>query len=139
MSEFGKPVERFDPVKQFATIRDNLTTAVSQALNLPTGEEIHKFPALNVYEGGDNTLIVRSQIIEGLDPNSLEVALEDGNLTISGVSSYSPDLHEGQYLVREIPNGPFSRSIRIPIPVSTEGIKANINKQGVVTVRFSKL
>lgn len=128
--------QKFDPVKEFIAIRDNLTRTLSQSLRLATDEAETTFPAINMYETED-AVIVRTQAITGVSAASLDVAVEDGVLTISG--EIAPDETETSlnYLIQEIRVGSFSRQILMPHPVNAENAEASL-KQGVLHIRLPK-
>lgn len=128
--------QKFDPVQEFITIRDSLTRTLGQSLKLASVER-NSFPAVNVYETED-AVIVRTQALEGSSASSLEVAVEDGVLSISGeVAPDEPDNMPINYVIQEIPVGTFLRQITLPLAVIAEDAEATL-KQGVLRIRLPK-
>lgn len=128
--------QKFDPVQEFITIRDSLTRTLGQSLKLASVER-NSFPAVNVYETED-AVIVRTQALEGSSASSLEVAVEDGVLSISGeVAPDEPDNTPVNYVIQEIPVGTFLRQITLPLAVIAEDAEATL-KQGVLRIRLPK-
>ncbi|MCA9973566.1 MAG: Hsp20/alpha crystallin family protein, partial [Anaerolineales bacterium] len=75
--------------------------------------------------------------IPGLNPDDIEVTLEENVLTISG-ESREETVDEGtRYHLRERRFGSFSRSLRFPVPVAGESIAANYTN-GVLTLTVPK-
>ncbi len=80
-----------------------------------------RYPLVNVWESPDG-LVVDAEL-PGVDPNAVDIAVENGLLTIAG----KRELAEGQpeqYHRRERPEGAFSRSFELPFRVEAEAVKA---------------
>ncbi len=52
--------------------------------------------------------------LPGVDPNSVEAAIEDGELVIAGARSYPPLLRTAVIHRLELPQGRFYRRVRLP-------------------------
>jgi HSP20 family protein len=103
--------QKFDPVQEFVTLRDNISKAVGQSLRTTVGAIV--FPALDVYET-EEAVIVLTEPLVGIVKSSVEVSIEDDLLTLSGETEPPVHLDESQYLHRELRFGKFTRSISIP-------------------------
>ncbi len=84
----------------------------------------------------DDAIVVRS-LVAGIEPDQLEISLQNDMLTIRGSRKNHSELYDDQYLVRECYWGSFSRSVIIPVPVATDAIRATF-KNGVVTITLPK-
>ena len=124
---------KFDPVKEFVALRDNLATTLSQTLKLQNSRT--HFPTVDIFYDADKNLVVRTQPIADLDPDSLEIVLEDNILTISGAISESADANVS-YLLRENPTGQFSRSMSLEVDVSACKVEAHVNKARIIHIKF---
>ena len=91
-------------------------------------------PAVDIFET-DEAFRLELEI-PAVSAESVNVALDDGVLTVSGERPL-PD-HEGQVRYRrERAYGPFTRSFRLPESVDEESIDA-VAKDGVLTLTIGK-
>ena len=86
---------------------------------------------VNVREEDD--AYVLSALVPGLKSDELNIQVLEDVLRIQG--EYKAD--ESNYLVRELPNGSFTRTLRLPAPIDAEHVEANIT-DGVLTLRLPK-
>ena len=87
--------------------------------------------AIDVFEeGGD---IVARATLPGVDPDVLDLSLEDGVLTISGTREEEKEIEKKDYYQKEISRGSFSRSVALPKLVDESRVKAEY-KDGILTV-----
>ena len=75
--------------------------------------------------------------LPGVDPNSVQVELEEGLLQIKGERQASHG-EEAAYTYRERRAGKFERSFRVPEAVDAEAITAKFDK-GVLEIRVPKV
>ena len=97
---------------------------------------------INVREEDD--AYVLSALVPGLKADDLNIqVLEDvvritGEYKRSAPQSGSVDkADESSYLVRELPNGSFTRTLRLPAPLDADHVEADIT-DGVLTLRLPK-
>jgi HSP20 family protein len=86
---------------------------------------------INIREEDD--AYVLSALVPGLKSDELNIQVLDEVIRIQG--EYKMD--EGSYLVRELPNGSFTRTLRLPAAIDAEHVEANIS-DGVLTLRLPK-
>ncbi len=86
---------------------------------------------INVRE--DDDTYVLSALVPGLKSDDLNIQILEDVVRIQG--EYKAD--DSQYLVRELPNGSFNRTLRLPAPIDAENVDANIT-DGVLTLRLPK-
>ncbi|MBW7959224.1 MAG: Hsp20/alpha crystallin family protein [Anaerolineae bacterium] len=91
--------------------------------------------ALDVAEKDDNFLVKAS--LPGIDPEDLNVTLEDNVLTVQGEVKKDETIEEESYHIRERRFGSFSRSLRFPVPVNAAKIEAEY-ENGVLTLTVPK-
>jgi HSP20 family protein len=125
---------KFDPVKEFTNIRDNLTKAVEQGIRNVAGGS---FPLLDIYETAD-AVVIRTEPMIGAAADSIEISMENDVLTLSGETKNDLAVADGAYLLRELRFGKFTRSVRIPRKVRAEQAAAKF-RNGVLTVTLPKL
>lgn len=91
--------------------------------------------ALDVAEKGDTFTVKAS--LPGIDPQDLNVTLEDNVLTVQGEIKEDETIEEETYHIRERRFGSFSRSLRFPVPVNANQIEAAY-ENGVLTLTVPK-
>lgn len=123
--------QKFDPVKEFITLRDNLTRTIGEGLKSVTATT-GGFPAVDIYIT-DESLVIRTEPLLGINAASIEVGMEDDLLVISGETQDTLDVPADAFITRELRFGPFSRSIRVPRKINAQEAKASL-KEGVLTV-----
>ena len=94
-------------------------------------------------ENGDQTLginiseeddvYVLSALVPGIKSDELNIQILEDVVRIGG--EYKMD--ESKYLIRELPNGSFTRTLRLPVPIDAEHVEADIS-EGVLTLRLPK-
>ena len=91
--------------------------------------------AMDVVQDGDD-LIVRASL-PGVDPDEIQVTLEDGLLTIEGETGSESEEQKGDYLLRERRFGRFHRALRLPSSVDAERAQPSY-ANGVLTITVPK-
>jgi len=124
--------QKFDPVREFASLRDSVSRALGQSIQAAAGGV---YPLVDIYKT-DQAVIMRTAPLDGRLEN-IEVSMEDDLLNISGETKSEDDLPIEAYLHRERRFGKFSRSLRIPWPVKAEEAVAQF-KNGILTITLPK-
>jgi len=92
-------------------------------------------PAVDVYEDKDN-VIVEAQLA-GIDPEKVDISIENGVLSIKGESEKKREVEDKNYYRKEIRRGSFFRSV--PLPTHVEGDKASaVAEDGVLKISIPK-
>jgi HSP20 family protein len=91
--------------------------------------------ALNAYEEGD-FLVFEAQV-PGMKPEDIDVSIEQGTLTIQGKSQAEQEHEDRNYLSHEYQLGSFSRSVRLPETVDSDGVTASY-ELGVLRLTLPK-
>ena len=86
---------------------------------------------INVREEDD--VFVLSALVPGVKSDALNIQVLEDVVRIEG--EYQMD--ESKYLIRELPNGSFVRTLRLPAPIDAEHVEADIT-DGVLTLRLPK-
>jgi HSP20 family protein len=87
--------------------------------------------AVNVREEEDAYILYA--LVPGLNPEDLNIQVLEDVLHIEG--EYKAD--DSQYVLRELPQGKFERTLRLPTAIQADKIEANIN-DGVLELRLPK-
>ena len=93
------------------------------------------YPSIDVREDDEN-LVVKADI-PGIDPDSIDVSISEGVLTIQGERSSEEEKQEGQTHLIERRFGSFRRSFTLPSQVDVEKIDAT-HENGVLTIKLPK-
>lgn len=86
---------------------------------------------VNVRE--EDEAYILSALVPGLRSEDLNIQVLDDVVRIEGV--YKQD--EAEYLMREIPSGSFTRTLRIPSAIDADHVEAKIT-DGVLTLTLPK-
>lgn len=99
------------------------------------GNQMGFTPAVDVYEDKNN-IIVETQLA-GIDPEKVNIAIENDVLTIKGESEKKSEVEDKNYYRKEIRRGSFYRSI--PLPAHVAGNKASaVAADGVLKISVPK-
>lgn len=99
------------------------------------GNQFGFTPAIDMYEDKDN-VIVETQL-GGIDPEKVDISIENNVLTIKGESEKKSEVEEKNYYRKEIRRGSFYRSI--PLPTKVDGDKASaVNEEGILKITVPK-
>ena len=117
-----------DPFEQLQAELDRMVDA---AFGTPTG----LYPLVNVFDAGD-VFVVKAEV-PGVDPNGVEINVEDDTLTLRGERSFTDPARDAAYHRRERGQGRFRRVVRLPGRLASDEAKATY-RDGVLTVRIPK-
>ncbi|MBP6931492.1 MAG: Hsp20/alpha crystallin family protein [Candidatus Pacebacteria bacterium] len=85
-----------------------------------------------------NGEIVVQSMIAGVLPENLSIMITRDTLTIKGKRDENRSIKEGDYYVRELYWGSFSRTISLPEEVDPEEAEA-IEKHGLLVIKLPKI
>jgi HSP20 family protein len=94
------------------------------------------YPKVNVYEYEDKVGVVAE--IPGLNKKQLDVAVEDGVLTISGDKHSAFEDDGAKVIRRELKQSSFKRSFELGELLDGENVSANF-KDGILSVSIPKI
>jgi len=92
-------------------------------------------PAIDVYQDKDNIMVETP--LPGIDPDKVEISIENDVLTIKGISEQKKEIEEKEYYRREVRTGSFFRSVALPAHVIGERAEANYD-QGILKIKIPK-
>ena len=87
---------------------------------------------INIREEDDAYIL--SALVPGIKSEELNIQVLDDSVRIE--AQYKTDENDG-YLVRELPAGSFTRSLRLPASIDAEHVEASVT-DGVLTLRLPK-
>jgi HSP20 family protein len=117
-------------IQSFSSIFDSPAKA-----GLETQFPSEWIPAVDVHDNKD-TVTVKAEL-PGMKKDEINISLQDGVLTLSGERKGSRDSKNGGAFRSERWFGRFERSISLPRPVDSKGIKATYT-DGILTVELAK-
>ncbi|HLN18576.1 MAG TPA: Hsp20/alpha crystallin family protein [Patescibacteria group bacterium] len=92
-------------------------------------------PAMDVYQDKDNVIVETS--LPGIDPNKVDISVENDVLTISGSSEEKKEVKHEDYYRKEIRQGSFSRSVILPMTVKADVADAKY-ENGILKITMPK-
>jgi len=95
------------------------------------GSSREHFLNVNVHDEEDT--FVLSALVPGLKADDLNIQVLENVVRIEGEFQASDE----EYLLRELPNGSFHRTLRMPSEIDAEKVEAKIT-DGVLTLRLPK-
>lgn len=133
-------IVRWDPFKEMATLQDRMGRLLDEAWGRPRrGEEDFItgswLPAVDVREDKDNLEIMAE--LPGMEPKDVDVAVENGILTIKGARQFEKAAEGETYHRVERSYGAFERSFTLPSNVEPDKIKA-VYRNGVLQLTLPK-
>lgn len=84
----------------------------------------------------DEQFVVKASV-PGINPEDIEVTLNDGVLTIKGETKAEHEVKEENYHLRERHHGSFMRRITLPTNIDADKVEAT-NENGVLTLTLPK-
>jgi len=99
------------------------------------GNQFGFTPAVDMYEDKDN-IVIETQL-GGIDPEKVDISIENNVLTIKGESEKKSEVDDKNYYRKEIRRGSFYRSIPLPTKVDGEAASA-LNEDGVLKITVPK-
>jgi len=120
------------PVDVFDTVRRNLDRFL---VDFSPWSSLQLFPRLDMTDA-DGVIEITAEL-PGLEEKDVDVAFDDGTLTISGEKKSQTEKKDNNYIYSERNYGSFQRRISLPQGVKPEDVKAKMEK-GVLTVSIAK-
>ncbi|MCX6794563.1 MAG: Hsp20/alpha crystallin family protein [Candidatus Falkowbacteria bacterium] len=114
---------------------DDMEKMMGEMLPAVRGNQFGFTPAIDMYEDKDN-VVVETQL-GGIDPEKVDISIENNVLTIKGESEKKSEVEDKNYYRKEIRRGSFYRSI--PLPTKVNGDKATAESgEGILKITVPK-
>ena len=91
---------------------------------------------VDVVQKGDEIVVQAS--LPGVNPDDIEVSVEENLLTIKGTTEVNGERQEDDFLLKERRTGSFRRTLRLPKTADADQARPHY-ENGVLTVSFPKL
>jgi len=130
-------IVRWDPWRDLAAFERQLDQMMGRLGGGSTGNREQRAwsPSLDVHQEGD-TMVICAEVA-GIDPEQVDISVEDDVLTISGSREDHNEVEEGQWIRRERYSGQFRRSVSLPPGVDPEQIQASA-RNGLIEIRVPR-
>lgn len=102
---------------------------------VPSFKDIGNDLAVDVYEEGDN--VVAKMNVPGVDPEKINVSVEDNTLRVSGAHEEEKEEKQKHYYHKEIRKGSFERVISLPQAVEKDKVSADY-ENGTLVITLPK-
>ncbi len=131
-------VSRWDPFRDLMGIQNELNRLFGRTYG--GAEESGAtgaawLPPLDIYETKDR-FVVHVELA-GVDPDSVEVTVEDSTLIVRGERQFYRDVPDDAFHRVERRYGPFARSLSLPQTANANAIEASFDR-GVLTIEVPK-
>ncbi len=129
---------RWDPFRELASLQERLDRMFRDIEGTRREEHFmssHWTPPVDIFELGD-AFVLKLDLPE-VDKESIDIKLDDNELTITGERRLEAGTQNDQYLRMERGYGTFTRSFTLTQSVDASGIKATI-KDGVLRLELRK-
>ena len=125
--------QRFDPMKEIQNFGEQISKQIEKGIRTVT--HVPEQIILDMY-AVDDELVIRTQAIDGLVKDSIEISLEDGVLTIDVQTEPEVAPPNARYLMQERRFGHLSRALELPLAVKADQAKAKLggNSSLIITL-----
>ena len=137
-------VSRWDPFRDLMSIQNELNRLFGRTYAGTEGGEGGQgqalsggqwVPPLDVYETLDKFVVTLE--LPGIEPETVEVTVEDSTLLVSGNRDFYKDVSQEAFHRVERRYGAFQRALTLPPSANVESIDAHFDK-GVLTIEVPK-
>ncbi len=123
--EIGRMFEDFFSPGRFPTLFGRLRE-----------EEFPAYPAIDVYDDKDN-IVVKAEV-PGLKREDIEIQIKGRDLLIKGEKKKEEEVKDENYYYAERVYGAFSRTVRLPVDVKSDEVKAKF-RNGILEIVLPKV
>jgi HSP20 family protein len=125
---------RWDPFRELSSMDDQFNR-LWRGLAEGRGRQESWLPAVDVFDQTD--AVVLKAELAGMDPDDIEISVEDNVLTIKGERKFEEKVDDERYYRIERRFGSFQRSLALPQGVKADDISASYD-DGILAVRVPK-
>jgi HSP20 family protein len=123
---------RWDPFRDMTQVQNQLDRLVDQVWG---GRQESWLPAVDVFDTRE--AVVLKAELAGMNPDDIQIEVEDNVLTIKGERRFEEKVDEERYYRVERRFGSFQRSLALPQGVKADEIAAAYD-DGILTVTIPK-
>lgn len=127
---------RWEPVREFMTLREAMDRLMDDAFTRPLSQEGYTtLPAMDLMETDDDVIV--KAVLPGLKAEDVQISVTGDIFTLRGEVKQEEERKDAKYHIREQRYGAFERSVRLPSNVVTDKAKAEF-ENGILTVTLPK-
>ncbi len=126
---------RWDPFRDLTALQSEVNRLFSRASGGDVGERQSWTPAIDVVETED--AIVLKAELAGMDPNDINIEVQDNVLTVSGERRFEEEVKEDKFYRIERRYGSFSRSLALPPTADETKVEAKY-ENGLLQITVPK-
>ncbi|RME49593.1 MAG: Hsp20/alpha crystallin family protein [Caldilineae bacterium] len=129
---------RRNPIREAMALHNALDRLFDEALFRPfSGYDTNgvRTLALDMYETDDNLIVEAA--LPGITPEDVEIAVQDGVLTIKGEIKREAEENVTYHLRERYPYTAFERAITLPVDINADAAEATF-KNGILTLVLPK-
>ena len=123
---------RWDPFREMTQVQNHVNRLVDQVWG---GRQESWLPAVDVFDTQE--AVVLKAELAGMDPDDIQIEVEDNVLTIKGERKFEEAVDEERYYRVERRFGSFQRSLALPQGVKADEIVAGY-EDGILTLTVPK-
>jgi len=133
-------IVRWEPFRNLISTQDQFNRLFNETFSrfftgADGGEAKPWSPAVDIYEN-DHNLVLKAEL-PGIDPNDVEIRVEDEVLYLKGQRKFEKDVKEKNYHRIERAYGSFQRTFTLPSFVDANQVAADY-KNGILTLTMPK-
>lgn len=132
MLSFGFPDMDWDPFAELRQLQSRMNRALDG--DARTGSDT-AWPAVNMWLGDDSVVITAE--MPGVTVADIDLTVRENTLVIAGKRGAATEDEQAAWYRRERPWGTFSRSIRLPLRVDPDKVKARA-RNGVLEIELGR-
>lgn len=96
---------------------------MERMLDWPAQRQLNTFvPPMDVYQDEHNVYVETA--LAGVDPEKVDIAIENDVLTVKGATEHKSEIDEKNYYRKEVRRGSFYRSVALPTHVVGDSASA---------------
>ena len=121
--------QKFDPMREIQNLGEQIGKTIEKGIKTVTNTPEHII--IDMYET-ENDIVIRTNPLDGLVKDSIEISLENSILTISVQTEPEASPPTAKYLVQERRFGRLTRRINLTIPVKANEAKAKVENGSLI-------
>ena len=130
-------VERYEPIALFNEFQTEFNRLFPEVFSVRRNKQSREqwAPQIDIKDDEDHYIVLAD--IPGVDPNQIDISLENRVLTLKGEKKAEQIEEKSNYRYRERQVGSFYRQFTLPSSVDSENIKAAY-QHGVLSITIPK-
>jgi HSP20 family protein len=121
--------------RPFGWMQDPFESAFDELENVMPAKLTTFTPAVDIYQTEKDVIV--EMPLAGVDPEKVEIAIEDNTLTVKGSSEKKTEVDEKNYYRKEVRSGSFYRAVSLPVPVVKDKASA-VSENGILKISVPK-